>query len=86
VWKYGSHSISDGGDYARKKESKKKERKKKPQDENIMSASATLKTILMMILSFHFIYFIYLFINPHQDGTIKTYLKRVKQQLCGING
>jgi len=21
--------------------------------------------------SFHFIYFIYLFINPHQDGTIK---------------
>jgi len=36
VWKYGRHPICDGGEQARKKE-----RKKKPQDENIMSASAT---------------------------------------------
>ena len=36
VWKYGRHPICDGWKYARKKR-----RKKKPQDENIMSASAT---------------------------------------------
>jgi len=38
VWTYGRHPMCDGWDWARKKE---EERKKKPQDENIMSASAT---------------------------------------------
>jgi len=28
--------------------------------------------LVLSVISFHFIYFIYLFINPHQDGTIKT--------------